>query len=118
MELVAYLGTDNENWGQISALINKGEWTKIIIIKDNQSKGFIKNEKIDYVEVDSSKSLIEIKDEMMNKLKKILKGEFEVALSLASGNGKEHMALISALINLPVGIRIVVYTKNGIEYIS
>jgi hypothetical protein len=44
--------------------------------------------------------------------------EFEVALSIASGNGKEHMALISALLSIPVGIRLVVYSKKGIEFVN
>jgi len=52
------------------------------------------------------------------KLKTKLDSAFEVAVSLASGNGKEHMALISALLSIPVGIRLVVYTKNGIEFIN
>ena len=38
----------------------------------------------------------------------------EVALSIASGDGKEHMALISALLNLPVGIRFAALTKDGV----
>ena len=38
----------------------------------------------------------------------------EVALSIASGNGKEHMALQSALLGIPVGIRFTALTKTGI----
>ena len=41
-------------------------------------------------------------DEILQKLRGKINGT-EVALSIASGDGKEHMALISALINLPVG---------------
>jgi len=33
-------------------------------------------------------------------------------------NGKEHMALISSLLSLPVGIRLVVFTKAGVEFIN
>jgi hypothetical protein len=39
-------------------------------------------------------------------------------LSIASGNGKEHMAIVSALLSIPVGVRLVVYTKEGIEFIN
>jgi len=35
-------------------------------------------------------------------------------ISIVTGNGKEHMALISALINLPVGIRFAALTKDGV----
>jgi len=41
----------------------------------------------------------------------------EVALSIASGNGKEHMALISALLSIPVGVRFVALTRDGIVYL-
>ena len=34
MELVAFLGEDKETWGQVNALINRGEWEKIIILKN------------------------------------------------------------------------------------
>ena len=60
-----------------------------------------------------NKKIKDLKEEFLSKLKGNLKGT-EVALSLASGDGKEHMALISALINLPVGIRFAALTKEGI----
>ena len=45
-----------------------------------------------------------MEEEIQKKLKGKIKGT-EVALSIASGDGKEHMALISSLINFPVGKR-------------
>ncbi|MBM3232699.1 hypothetical protein FJZ18_00845 [Candidatus Pacearchaeota archaeon] len=116
MELIAYVGKDKENWGQITALANRGEWDKIILIKDKSlsevpSKGEV-------IEVDANRPMLDLKTDLMEKLKKKVSGEFEVALSLASGNGKEHMAVISALLNLPVGIKLVVYTKEGIQYVT
>jgi len=38
MELVAFLGDDKENWGQITGLINHGDWDKVIIVKNKNSK--------------------------------------------------------------------------------
>ncbi len=40
----------------------------------------------------------------------------EVALSIASGEGREHMALISALLSIPVGVRFTALTKEGIIF--
>jgi len=51
--------------------------------------------------------------DLILKLKEKIDGT-EVALSIASGDGKEHMALISAPINLPVGIRFAALTKEGV----
>ena len=117
MELVAYLGDDKENWGQVTALINRGEWEKIIIVKSKNAGDFTSSKKCDIVQIDSCKPLLDVKKEIMDKLKDKL-GEFEVALSIASGNGKEHMALISALLSIPVRIKLIVFTKEGIEFVN
>ena len=57
---------------------------------------------------------VDLKKEIIEKLKNKIEGS-EVALSIASGTGKEHMALISALLALPVGIKFVVLTREGIK---
>jgi hypothetical protein len=54
-----------------------------------------------------------LKKELEDKLRGKIKGT-EVALSIASGDGKEHMALISALLAQPVGVRFTALTKDGI----
>ena len=118
MELVAFLGQDRENWGQVTALINRGEWDKVILVKNKAAENFPANEKCEFVELYTDKTMLELKSDLMEKLKVRLAGDFEVALSIASGNGKEHMALISALLSIPVGIRLVVYTKEGVQVIN
>ena len=115
---MAFIGKDEENWGQVVALMNRTDEGKIIIVKNKEAGNPPSNERTKIIEVDSAKPLIELKKEIMEKLKRELSNDFEVSLSLASGNGKEHMALISALLSIPVGIRLVIYTKNGIEYIN
>lgn len=117
MDFVAFIGEDKENWGQITALVRRGEWDNVIIVKNKNVKDFPVLSNGEIVEVDCQSPLVELKDNMLNKLKEKIK-DFEVSLSLASGNGKEHMALISALLSIPVGIRLVVFTKTGIEQIN
>jgi hypothetical protein len=118
MEFVAFVGKDKENWGQVSALIKKLDSEKIIIMRDRETKGFELNERCEEIIVNCNSALLELKDEMMRELKQKIGGDFEVLLSLASGGGKEHMALISALLSLPVGIKLVAFTKDGIEFIN
>lgn len=118
MELVCFQGVDKENWAQLNALIKKGEWEKIVILKNKNAEHFSVSEHCEVIDVDSSMPLLELKGEIMGKLKPAIESEFEVALSLASGNGKEHMALISALLSIPVGIRLAAFTKKGIEFLS
>ncbi|MCH7568226.1 MAG: hypothetical protein IIA87_02285 [Nanoarchaeota archaeon] len=116
MELIAFIGNDKETWGQVTGLINRGNWDKIILVKTKTAKSYPTPKSAESIIIDSSKSLIDIKKDLMNKLKGKF-SEFDACLSIASGNGKEHMALISALLSLPVGIRLVVFTKKGIEFI-
>jgi hypothetical protein len=118
MELVAFLGKDKENWGQVTALLNRAEYNKAVLIKSKESEEFPANSKCITVKVDTSRPVAQLADEIKEKLKKELSGDFEVSLSLASGSGKEHMAVISALLNIPVGVKLIVYTKEGIKFLT
>jgi len=113
MELVALLSTGKGTWAQISGLIKYGDWEKIIIIGDDFAKQFTSDKKFEFIKVNLNYKIKDLKEELLKKLKGKLNGT-EVALSIASGDGKEHMALISALINLPVGIRFAALTKEGV----
>src|SRR3989344_6814842 len=117
MELVAFLGNDKETWGQVTGLINRGEWEKIILVKSKTADDYESSKDAEIIQVDTSKPLIELKEDLISKLKTKLSG-FDAHVSIASGTGKEHMALISALLTIPVGIRLVVFTKNGVETIN
>lgn len=117
MELIALLSTGKGTWGQVSGLIQKGEWEKVIIVGPPFAKDFtIQGESFDFIEFDPNKSLIQLKKEFSKKLEGKFNG-LEVALSIASGNGKEHMALQSALLSLPVGIRFTALTKDGVVFL-
>jgi len=116
MELIALLSSGEGSWGQISGLMKFGDWDKIILLGDDFGKQFKVMEKeniTEFIKVDLKKKIKDLRDEFMQKLKGKIAGT-EVALSIASGDGKEHMALISALINTPVGIRFAALTKEGI----
>ena len=114
MELVALVSSGKGSWGQVAGVINRGEWEKIILVGDSFAKQFNVQKDFEFIEVSSS-AIIELKEEILRKLKGKIKGT-EVALSIASGEGKEHMALISALLSLPAGIRFVVLTKDGLVF--
>jgi hypothetical protein len=116
-ELVALLSTGEGTWAQVSGIIKYGDWDKIILLGSEFAKKFQidKNTEHEFIELTSSK-LVELKSEIAEKLKGKIKGT-EVALSIASGNGKEHMALISALLALPVGVRFTALTKEGIVFL-
>jgi hypothetical protein len=113
MEFVALLSSGQGTWAQVSGLIKYGEWEKIILLGDEFAKQFTCDKPFEFIKIDLTKKLKDLKDEFSQKLKGKFDGT-EVALSIASGDGKEHMALISSLINLPVGIRFAALTKDGV----
>lgn len=112
MELVALLSRGEGTWAQVSGIIKQGDWENIILIGTDFAKNFKIEKEHTFVEIKSSR-LVELKEELQSKLKDKIKG-MEVALSIASGDGKEHMALISALLSIPVGVRFTALTKEGI----
>ena len=119
MELIALLSSGKGTWTQVNGLINHGDWEKIILIGDDFSSRFEIREKkeiTEFIKVDLRNRLKDLKEELLLKLKGKIHGT-EVALSIASGDGKEHMALISALLSVPAGVRFVALTKDGIVYL-
>ncbi len=114
MELIALLGAGQGTWGQVTGVINHGDWENITLLGDNFAKQFTSKKDFEFIEIKST-AIMELKNEIMGKLKGKIKGT-EVALSIASGDGKQHMALISALLSLPVGIRFTVLTKDGLVF--
>ena len=113
MEFIALLSTGKGTWAQVSGLMKHGEWDKIIILGADFAKDFTHEKDFEFIKVDLDKKLKDLKEDLSQKLKGKINGT-EVALSIASGDGKEHMALISALLNLPVGIRFAALTKDGV----
>ena len=113
MELIALLSTGKGTWAQVAGLLGHGDWEKIILVGDDFAKDFKHEKEFEFIKIDLNKKLKELKQEFSEKLKGKFNGT-EVALSIASGDGKQHMALISALINLPVGIRFAALTKEGV----
>ncbi len=113
MELVCLLSSGEGTWAQVSGLMKYGEWEKIILIGDDFAKRFTHEKEFEFVKIDLNQKVKALTEDLKLKLKGKFSG-FEVAVSIASGDGKEHMALISSLINLPVGIKFVALTKEGI----
>jgi hypothetical protein len=116
-QLIACLSTGKGTWGHVNRLIEDSEWDSIILITNDYGKeNFSKNEKTELIAVNLSQGLKELTSEIQGKLKGKLKGT-EVALNVISGTGKEHMALISAIMKLGFGFRLIALTKEGVEEI-
>jgi len=114
-DLVACLSSGEKSWGHVARLIKEQEWESIFLVTNDFGRQNFKPEKqINFVVVDFQKPVAEL----INDIVKQLKGrfsDFEVALNIVSGSGKEHMAILSALLKLGVGVRLMAVTKEGVK---
>jgi hypothetical protein len=110
--LIACLTTGKGSWAIVNELINSTEWEKIYLVtNDFGREKFTTNKNFEFVIINPDASTEEIKNSVFSQLKGKIK-ETEVALNFCSGSGKEHMAVISAVLNLGLGVRLV-DCKNG-----
>ena len=114
-ELIACLSTGKGTWGHVNRLIQDGQFSKVFLITNEYGKeNFTKDDKTELIPVNLNQGLKELRDEIYNNLKGKIKSA-EVAVNVISGTGREHMALVSALLKLGVGFRLIALTKDGVE---
>ena len=114
--LVACLSTGKGTWGHVSRLINDGNYEKVFLITNQFGKENYKNEKqAEMIIIESQgQGIAEMRDQIESQLKGKIK-DTEVALNIVSGSGKEHMAILSAVLKLGLGIRFTALTKDGVK---
>lgn len=114
-ELVACLSTGKGTWGHVARLMQEPRWDKIFLLTNDYGKqNFTANEKTELIEINENLGMKELRDDIREKLKARIKGS-EIAVNFVSGSGKEHMAVVSALLQLGVGIRLIALTKDGVD---
>jgi hypothetical protein len=105
--LIACLSTGKGTWGHVSALISQENWDKIFLITNDFGKEKYTNDKpFEAIVIDNNKK----PEDLTNDIKAALEGKIpdtEVALNLVSGSGNEHMAVLSAILKLGLGVRLV-----------
>jgi len=113
--LVANVSSGKGTLAHVSKVIDGAEWEKIFLIANESGKANFKpNKKAEFIVIDENKHTSDLTEDIYKKLKgKIL--DTEVAFNMISGNGKEHMAALSALLKLGLGIRLIAYTKEGVR---
>lgn len=114
-DLIVCLGKEKGERAHAQKVIEGQEWEQIFIVTDKESKqGFTPDKECSYIIIDNSKVMGDIAHDIASQLKGQVKG-LEVGLNLICGNGKQHMALISALLKEGLGIRLVALTKEGVK---
>ncbi|MBS3143945.1 hypothetical protein J4446_03680 [Candidatus Woesearchaeota archaeon] len=113
--LIACLSTGKGTWGHVNHLIDNNNYDKVILITNDFGKeNFNKKDNTEMISLNLNAGVKELRDEIIKNLKGKIK-DTEVDVNFVSGTGREHMALIGALLKSGTGIRLKVLTKEGIE---
>lgn len=113
-DLIVFLGEGKGTWAHVAKVVNDESWAKIYVITQEFFKDKISLPKpFELIILDSQKPLRELIEHLKNYFGDKLFGD--VAVNLFSGSGKEHMALLSALIKAGAGIRLIALTEDGVK---
>lgn len=113
-DLIAVVSSGEGTWGHVQRLINSGTFGKVWVLTDAFGKEKFSAEfPFTSLVIDPSKPMHLLAEDIRQALDGKIT-DLEVAVNFVSGSGKEHMALLSALLKLGLGIRLVVLTKEGI----
>ena len=114
-DLITFISSGKGTVAHVHKVIEGQPWEQIFILATEESKGEVpKNNAIHLVIFDPRRTLPELVADFKSALKDKVK-MMESAVNIISGEGKEHMALLSALLQLGVGIRMVALTKDGVK---
>ena len=110
--LLAVLGVGKGTWGHVARLISEESWDKILLVSNEWGKeNFSPAKECDWIMVNNRAGFDIIKGEIKNRLP-----EKDIVVSLISGSGKEHMAVLAALKEGKSDFQIVILTGEGTKY--
>ncbi|MDO8628304.1 MAG: hypothetical protein Q7R56_00950 [Nanoarchaeota archaeon] len=115
-DLIVCVSTGKGTWKEVTSLMNQGPWGKILVVTNHFGKenfsSLPKNAEVLVFDFEQDiKSLsLEIGKVIKQKIKNL-----EVAVNFVSGAGKEHMALMAALIKAGAGVRLITAGKSAPE---
>ena len=116
--LITCLSTGKGTWLKVMDTIRINDWDNIFLITNEFGKEKFRSQKpSEFILTDSASDVKILKDQIKENLRGKIK-DFEVAVNIDSGSGKEHMALISALIQLGLSIRFVTVENNQLIEIT
>ena len=113
--LIALLSTGKGTWMELNRLLRAHPWDKVFLITNRFGEENFKSRGdevrlvvLDFDNLDVQSLAEQIKKQLEGKI-----SDFEVALNFISGSGKEHMALLEAVLELGLSFRIVTINGSG-----
>lgn len=116
-DLIACLTNQKGVLEHVRRVIEEVEWQNIYIFTaEKDISGMKFNKKVEITRLDLNKTISQLAYSIKEKLEGKL-NDLEVAVNIVGGTGKEHTALISAILRLGFGIRLVILTPDGVKVV-
>lgn len=114
--LIASLSTGKGTWTDVSKIMQTQPWTKVFLITNQFGvENFTsKPATAEFVLIDPNQEVRIITERILTQLKGKI-SDFEVALNMVSGSGKEHMAILEAVLELGLNFRLITVVNNQVE---
>ncbi len=118
--LLACLSTGKGTWSEVTKIMQAEPWTAVYLITNQFGKEnfTVPPGNVQLLVLNSDNDSVEM---VVEQIKKELKGkinDFEVALNIVSGSGKEHMALLEAVLELGLNFRLVTVLNGQMEVLG
>ncbi len=113
--LIASLSTGKGTWAEVNRVMSSQAWDKVFLITNQFGKdNFTIHGNVQLVVVDTNLDSTPMCEQILQELKGKIT-DFDVAVNLVSGSGKEHMAIIEAVIELGLNFRLVTFNKGQFD---
>src|SRR3989338_4662741 len=114
--LIACLSTGKGTWAEVAKIMQSQPWDKIFLVtnsfgKENYS---FKNNNTYLIEISTQKETPDLVRDIKHQIKDKI-SDFEIALNFTSGSGKEHMAILEAVLQLGLNFRLISAHNNTVE---
>ena len=117
--LIALLSSGAGTWNHVASMMKTSTFERTILVTDEfGAKSFPEKfkdmENYDFVVVNFNKPVKLLISDIVRQLNEKAR-VFEAGVNFVSGSGKEHMALVAALIRCGIAFRLVAITQEGLE---
>lgn len=114
--LIACLSSGKGTWTEVTQIIKSQEWNKVFLItnKFGEENFSLRQENLVLVLVNIFGEVNEISEQIKKQIKDRI-NDFEVALNITSGCGKEHTAVLKAIMELGLNFRLVTMNNGKLE---
>lgn len=110
-QLIAFIDNEKPKQNHVLKIINE-QWDNIFLLINSEIE-FDVPTNCTAIRFDGKLPTKDLKEFFYSSFSNKL--TFDVGINLICGSGKEHMALITALLQTGVGIRYVIATSQGME---